>query len=97
MRSFYVLIVKTEPSMPSTLPDLSPHRVIGQRRLRRAVMIERSTAIKSDLDAEVDRLLAEFDQDPRAAMKALLHDLDLIVEDYEASISKGYVRGSVTA
>ena len=78
-------------------PDLSPHRVVGQRRLRRAVMLDRSTTIKGDLDAEVDRLLVEFDQDPRAAIKALLQDMDLIVEDYEASISKGYVRGSGTA
>ena len=74
-------------------PDLSPNRVVGSRRLRRAVMIERSTAIKGDLDGEVERLLAEFGQDPRAAIKALLHDLDMIVVDYEASISKGYLRG----
>ena len=80
-------------SPANTPPDLSPHRVVGSRRLRRAVMLGRSAAAKSDLDAEVDRLLAEFDQDPRAAIKALLHDLDMIVADYEASISKGYLRG----
>ena len=57
----------------------------------------RSAAAKSDLDAEVDRVFADFQGDPRAAIKALLHDLDLIVEDYEASISKCYVRGSGTA
>ena len=74
-------------------PDLSPHRIIGLRRLRRAVMIERSTTIKGDLEAEIDRLLAEFQGDPRAAIKALLHDLDVLVADYEASISKGYLRG----
>ena len=56
-------------------------------------MIERSTAIKGDLDAEADRLLAEFEHNPRAAIKALLHDFDMIVADYEASISKGYLRG----
>ena len=80
-----------------TLPDLSPHRVINLRRLRRAVMIERSTAIRDDLDAEVERLLVEFQGDPRAAIRALLHDLDVIVADYEASISKGYLRGSGVA
>lgn len=44
---------------------------------------------KSDIEA----VLAEFDGDHRAAIRALLHDLDVLSRDYEASVSKGYVRG----
>jgi hypothetical protein len=49
-----------------------------------------------DTDAtemEIDAVLAEFGGDPRAAVGALLHDLTLIIEDAQASVSRGYVRG----
>ena len=70
-----------DPSLPSI------------RRLRRATLLARFAEVQSDAEAEIDRLLAEFQGDPRAAIRALLHDLDMIVADYEASISKGYLRG----
>lgn len=46
-------------------------------------------------DADVDAVVAEFDGDPRAAIRALLHDLDLLARDYEQSVSRGYVRGTL--
>lgn len=44
-------------------------------------------------EADIDAILVEFDGDPRAAIRALLQDLDVLARDYEASVSKGYVRG----
>ena len=44
-------------------------------------------------EADVDAVLEEFGDDHRAAIRALLHDLDVLARDYEASISRGYVRG----
>ena len=44
-------------------------------------------------EAEVDAVLAEFGGDARAAIRALLHDLAVLASDYEASVSRGYVRG----
>jgi hypothetical protein len=46
-------------------------------------------------DADVDAVIAEFDGDPRATVRALLHDLDLLARDYEAKVSRGYVRGTL--
>ena len=43
-------------------------------------------------DANVDALLDEFGGDPRAAILALLHDIDVLARDFEASVSRGYVR-----
>lgn len=43
-------------------------------------------------EAEVDALLAEFDGNARAALKVLLHDLEVLARDYSADISRGYVR-----
>jgi len=44
-------------------------------------------------EADVDAVLAEFGHDPRAAIRALLHDLVVLAGDYEKSVSKGFVRG----
>lgn len=44
-------------------------------------------------DKEVDALVAEFGGNPRAAIRALLHDLTQLPLDAEASVSRGYVRG----
>ena len=65
----------------------------SSRRLRRAALLTRSAHVQGDVEAEIDRLFSEFQDNPRAAIRALLHDLDMIVADYEASISKGYLRG----
>lgn len=42
---------------------------------------------------EVDAVLAEFGGDARAAIAALLHDLDLLARDAASTTSRGYVRG----
>ena len=44
-------------------------------------------------ETQIDAVLAEFGGDPRAAICALLHDLTIIIEDAEAAVSRGYVRG----
>ena len=77
--------VSPEPAIAPSLPSI--------RRLRRAALLARSAHVQGDVEAEINCLLAEFQGNPRAAIRALLHDLDMIVADYEASISKGYLRG----
>jgi hypothetical protein len=47
-------------------------------------------------DENVDQVLAEFGGDPRAAIRALLHDLATLAEDHESKVSRGFVRGHVT-
>ena len=44
---------------------------------------------------DVDAVLAEFGGDARAAIAALLHDLEALALDAEACASRGYVRGKV--
>lgn len=44
-------------------------------------------------EAELDAVLVEFGNDPRAAIKALLVDLDMLARDAEATTSRGFVRG----
>jgi hypothetical protein len=44
-------------------------------------------------DEEIDAIIAEFDGDPRAAIRALLHDLATLAADSEAAVSRGFVRG----
>jgi hypothetical protein len=44
-------------------------------------------------DAEIDAVIAEFNGDARLAIRALLHDMSLIVRDSEAVVSRGFVRG----
>jgi hypothetical protein len=43
-------------------------------------------------EADVDAVLEEFGGDARAALRALLHDLAELAADYDAWVSKGYVR-----
>ena len=48
---------------------------------------------KDDVDdAAVDSVLAEFNGDARAAIKALLHDVDVLARDFNSSVSHGFVR-----
>ena len=51
------------------------------------------TPLPDSNETEIDAVLAEFGGDPRAAISALLHDLTLIIEDAQATVSRGYVRG----
>lgn len=50
---------------------------------------------RATLDAEVDALIAEFGGNARDAIRALLHDLAILADDYEAGVSHGFVRGDV--
>lgn len=50
-------------------------------------------AIGAATDAEVSAVIAEFGGDPREAIRALLHDLEVLAADAEAVVSRGYVRG----
>jgi hypothetical protein len=43
-----------------------------------------------------DLVLAEFGGDARAAIRALLHDVAILAQDYEVAVSKGFVRGEIT-
>ncbi len=47
----------------------------------------------NECEAEIDAVLAEFDGDARLAIAAQLHDVAALAADFEASTSKGYVRG----
>ena len=46
-------------------------------------------------DDDVDGVLAEFGGDARATIRALLHDVAILAEDYEATVSRGFVRGAI--
>ena len=46
-------------------------------------------------DEEIDAIIAEFGGDPKAAIRALLHDLTELALDSEAAVSRGYVRGNL--
>jgi len=48
-------------------------------------------------EADIDAVLEDFSGEPRAAIRALLHDLAVLAGDYESSVSKGYVRGRLAA
>lgn len=73
---------------------LAPEALAKLRHLRRTIMQQRVFLTPPEAEAEIDQLLAEFNGDYRTVIKALLHDLDVIVADYEAVISAGYVRRS---
>ena len=44
-------------------------------------------------DREIEALMSEFNGDPKEAIRALLHDIALLAEDRDNSVSYGYVRG----
>jgi hypothetical protein len=46
-------------------------------------------------DEEIDAIITEFGSDPKAAIRALLHDLSELALDSEAAVSRGYVRGNL--
>ena len=46
-------------------------------------------------DEEIDAIIAEFGGDPKAAIRALLHDLTELALDSQAAVSRGYVRGNL--
>lgn len=44
-------------------------------------------------DKEIDAIIAEFEGDPRAAIRVLLHDSTTLAVDSKAAVSRGFVRG----
>lgn len=50
---------------------------------------------KAAREAEIEDILAEFGGDHRAAIAALLSDLDVLARDREASVSHGFTRGVI--
>ena len=42
-------------------------------------------------DAEVEEVLAEFDGDPRRAIKALLQDIEALASDRRGTLAYGYM------
>ena len=46
-------------------------------------------------EADVDAVLYESKGDAREAIRALLHDLAVLAGDYEADVSRGFVRGGI--
>jgi hypothetical protein len=48
-------------------------------------------------EQEIDEVLAEFDGDARAALRALLHDQAELIRDAQQAVSRGFIRGVFAA
>ena len=61
---------------------------------RRAKMDQDPPANEDSFPTErdVQDVLDEFGGDARAAIRALLHDLNALASDYESTVSKGFIR-----
>jgi hypothetical protein len=46
-------------------------------------------------ERDIDAVLAEFGGDPREAIRALLADIATLAADYQADVSRGFVRGEI--
>lgn len=46
----------------------------------------------TEIECEIDDLIAEHGSE-RAAIRALLHDLTVLMQDADRSVSRGYLRG----
>lgn len=46
-------------------------------------------------EADIDAVMYEFKGDAREAIRALLQDLAVLAGDYEADVSRGFVRGGI--
>ena len=55
----------------------------------------KSDEIVDPADKDIDAIIAEFGGDPKAAIRALLHDLTELALDSEAAVSRGYVCGNL--
>ncbi|KQU50048.1 hypothetical protein ASG72_18785 [Bosea sp. Leaf344] len=47
---------------------------------------------ETELACEIDDLIAEFGSE-RAVIRALLHDMTVLLADADRSVSRGYLRG----
>ena len=55
--------------------------------------VERDLETSFPTEADVEAVLSEFGGNAREAIRALLHDLAVLAGDYEADVSRGFVRG----
>jgi hypothetical protein len=55
--------------------------------------INHPTSPLNIVEADIDDVLLEFGGDAREAIRALLHDIALLADDRDNSVSYGYVRG----
>lgn len=46
----------------------------------------------TEIECEIDDLIAEHGSE-RAAIRALLHDLSVLIADANSAVSRGYLRG----
>jgi hypothetical protein len=56
-------------------------------------MNEQPATTERNEDEEIEQLLLEFNGDYRAALRAVLHDLEVLARDHGKDVSRGYVRG----
>ena len=47
-------------------------------------------------ERDVETLVATFNGDPRAALKAVMHDLSLLIDHHNAAASRGFARRQQT-
>lgn len=57
-----------------------------------AAQRQEDTDLATEIECEIDDLIAEHGSE-RAAMRALLHDMTVLMQDADRSISRGYLRG----
>ncbi len=50
------------------------------------------TDLGTEIECEIDDLIAEHGSE-RAAIRALLHDMTVLMTDADRSVSRGYLRG----
>ena len=50
------------------------------------------TDLATEVECEIDDLIAEHGSE-RAAIRALLHDMTVLLTDADRSVSRGYLRG----
>lgn len=50
------------------------------------------TDLATEIECEIDDLIAEHGSE-RAAIRALLHDLTVLMADADRSVSRGFLRG----
>ncbi|MDP3601256.1 MAG: hypothetical protein Q8R85_08845 [Bosea sp. (in: a-proteobacteria)] len=53
---------------------------------------QENTDPATEIECEIDDLIAEHGSE-RAAIRALLHDLTVLMVDADRSVSRGYLRG----
>jgi len=53
---------------------------------------QEDTDLGTEIECEIDDLIAEHGSE-RAAIRALLHDMTVLLADADRSVSRGYLRG----